>query len=50
MSRNGCVQTKSNAAFKIAARVRSDLPILSDGCGLTRRGEDEFFIADILLC
>ena len=39
---------KSNAEFKIAARVRSDLPILGIGCGLTLGGDDDGFISDIM--
>ena len=39
---------KSNALLRIAARVRSDLLILDDGCGVTRSGDD-FLISDILI-
>ena len=49
MSRNGCVQTKSNAAFRIAARVRSDLTILADGWGLTCRGDIDSVFSDMML-
>ena len=48
MSRNGCDQIKSSVAFKIAARVRSDLPTLDTGCGLMR-GRDDDLISDIVL-
>jgi len=39
---------KSNAEFRISARVRSDLPILDAGCGFTRGG-DGFFLFDMAL-
>ena len=48
MSRNGCDQMRSKAAFRIVARVRSALPILSVGCGLIRREDNEFSISDIV--
>ena len=47
MSRNGRDQRKSNAEFRIAARVRSDLPILGVGFGLTRNGDNDCFLSNI---
>jgi len=40
---------KSRAELRIAARVRSDLPILSTACGVTRSGEDDVAISDMVL-
>ena len=40
---------KSKAELRIAARVRSDLPILSAACGVTRSGEDDVAIIDMML-
>ena len=48
MSRYGCDQTKSNAALRIAARVRSDLPILGTASGLTCSGDDVLFVSDTM--
>ena len=39
---------KSSVAFRIAARVRSDLPILSDGFGLIRGRDDGRLLTDIV--
>ena len=48
MSRNGWDQTKSNAAFRIAARVRADLRIVSVGSGLTCNGDFGCLYFDIV--
>ena len=50
MSRNGRDQMSSSAAFRMAARVRSALPILSTGCGLTRSRDDDCFKTDTMSC
>jgi hypothetical protein len=49
MSRNGCDQINLSAASRIAARVRSDFPILGTGCGLTRGRDDDCLISDTML-
>jgi hypothetical protein len=41
MSANGRDQVKSNTAFTISARVRSDFPIFSIACGWARNGDVE---------
>ena len=46
MSRKGRDQMKSNAAFRMMARVRSDLPIRGTAWGFTRSGEDSRLAAD----
>jgi hypothetical protein len=43
MSANGRDQVKSNTAFTISARVRSDFPIFSIACGWARNGDVRFF-------
>ena len=48
MSRNGRVQTKSNASFRIAARVRSDFAIFVDCWGLTWSGEGDLVFRDMM--
>ena len=47
MSANGRDQVKSNTAFTISARVRSDFPIFSIACGWARNGDLEI-IFDIM--
>lgn len=47
MSANGRDQVKSNTAFTISARVRSDFPIFSIACGWARNGDVEI-IFDLL--
>ena len=39
---------KSKAELRIAARVRSDLPILDTACGLTCNGDDVFAFFNIM--
>lgn len=48
ISRNGRDQMNSSAALRMAARVRSDFVILSVGCGLARRRDDNFLIIGII--
>jgi len=48
MSRNGCDQINSSAASRIAARVRSDLPILGVGSGVARGLGDDLLISDMV--
>ena len=47
MSRNGCDQVNSSAASRMAARVRSDLPILGVGFGAARGLDDDLLISGI---